>query len=80
MSDQDEPWIAQGFRTMLEEVFRQGWPASSKLQTLVEVAFYGGAVWVMHILADEGISAETIERIDKELRAHNDSVRERVRE
>jgi hypothetical protein len=76
----EEPWIAQGFRVIKEEVFKQGWPENSKLWALVEVAFYGGATWIMHVLADEGVSPETIERIREELRAHSDEVRGRVKE
>jgi hypothetical protein len=75
MNDNPE-WIAEGWRTFQDEVLRKGWPEDPKLRLLLEVAFFGGANWVMMVIGDEGAMPATFNRIEKELRAQGDRVKE----
>lgn len=77
MTDQPD-WIAEGFRTFQDEVLGKGWPDSPELRTLIEVAFYGGANWIMHVIGDEGYTLQVLERIARELEAQQESAKQRA--
>jgi hypothetical protein len=63
--------IAEGFRTVQEEIIAKQWPhPNAHLQLLIEVVFYAGATWVMKVIEDEGNAPELFDRINAELDAH----------
>jgi len=45
--------ISDGWQTFRDEVLRKGWPDDPVLETLVEVAFFGGAGWAMELTNDD---------------------------
>lgn len=69
MSDQSQ-WIAAGWQTFQDEVLKKGWPDSPALRLLIEVAFFGGANWLIHILEDEGTTPDVLGRLTIELTKH----------
>ena len=76
MTDKPE-WIAEGWHAFREEVAAKHWPESPALHLLIELAFFGGANWIMMILDEEGIEPPVLDRIQKELRSHRDHVETR---
>jgi hypothetical protein len=73
MSDQSR-WIVEGWETFQTEVLKRGWPEDDKLKLLLEVAFYGGANWLIHILEDEGTTLDVLGRLSIELTVHHEHV------
>lgn len=68
--------LGEGFRSVREEVITKRWPqVDPSLQLLVEVVFYAGCIWVMKVLNDEGMTPQTVARIDAELRAHTEKAK-----
>ena len=75
MTENNERWIAEGWETFHQEVIGKGWPDSPALRLLIEVAFYGGANWLIHILEEEGTMPDVLlGRLSIELAAHSEHV------
>lgn len=71
----DEPgWLAEGWRVFQAEVTGKGWPP--KVAFMNELAFWGGAMFLMRVLDDEGPTPENLQKLRAELIAHDDYVRD----
>lgn len=62
--------IGEGLRTVREEILKQDWPDDPNLQLLIEVIFYAGVTWAMHVIDEEGSTPEVLAQINDEIRAH----------
>ena len=75
MTNDQSQWIAEGWRSFQDEVLIREWldhPYAKKLQLLLELSFYGGANWLIHILEEEGTTTDVIGRLTIELTAHQE--------
>jgi hypothetical protein len=69
--------ISDGWQGFRDEVLKKGWPDDPVLETLVEVAFFGGAGWAMELTHDDpGARC----RILAEIAYHHTSVRKRAKQ
>jgi hypothetical protein len=72
-----EQRLSEGWKTFQEDVLDKGWPDTSALRTLVEVAFYGGAGWAMAIIQEASEDPKIINELVLEIEKHMENVMHR---